>query len=549
MSPAERNTATDSSSTCNTGGLRTNTNETTTSASANEEARLRAILQTAIDGIITIDSRGVIDSFNPASERIFGFDADEVIGENVNILMPSPYRENHDAYIKNYLDSGNKKIIGIGREVMGRRKDGTTFPLYLGVGETKVAGKRFFTGIIRDLSAQKEAESAAKESRRALVTLISNLQGAVYRCKNDQDWTMEDVSDGIEALTGFAADDFIDNRRCSYGKVIHPAERDRVWQTVQAALAEQRPYQMEYRIVTAGGVEKWVWEHGCGIFAADSSLVALEGFITDISERKRGEVALDRTREDLMIQTLFTQRLSALATMAGGIAHELNQPLSGIKVYSETIRNFLTRGKAVDTTRVLSTLDKIIAQVDRASRVIDHMREFASDKNISAVEDLNVRTLVDGVTDMIGEQLRNHGIDFVNTVAPDVVIQINKTRFEQVLINLATNAKDSIDLAGNQGIRSKAIRITSVVDDDHVHVLVSDTGGGVPDTMRNNLLEPFVTTKGPDRGMGLGLSICHGILRDYGASIALAETSTKGATFRLTFPRVNGEKTTVTTTS
>jgi PAS domain S-box-containing protein len=120
-------------------------------------ARLQAILDTTVDGIITIDELAIIQSFNRAAEKIFGYSASEVIGRNVNVLQPSPYREHHDEYVANYLRTGIRKIIGIGREVMGLRKDGSTFPLYLAVSEVKVGKKRYFAAILRDLSEQKEA--------------------------------------------------------------------------------------------------------------------------------------------------------------------------------------------------------------------------------------------------------------------------------------------------------------------------------------------------------------------------------------------------------
>src|SRR5437773_3432985 len=104
------------------------------------EARWRSIVESAVDGIVVIDSRGRIEAFNPAAERLFGYSEAEVLGHNVNVLMPSPYDKEHDGYVARYLQTGARKIIGIGREVTGKRKDGTTFPLHLSVGEMMVAG-------------------------------------------------------------------------------------------------------------------------------------------------------------------------------------------------------------------------------------------------------------------------------------------------------------------------------------------------------------------------------------------------------------------------
>ena len=127
------------------------------------EERLRAILDTAVEGIITINERGIVESINVAAEKIFGYKAHEVIGNNVNMLMPSPHHQQHDSYLSNYRHTGHAKIIGIGREVSGRRKDGSVFPMDLAVSEVKLADRRLFTGFIRDITERKQLEKQTLE--------------------------------------------------------------------------------------------------------------------------------------------------------------------------------------------------------------------------------------------------------------------------------------------------------------------------------------------------------------------------------------------------
>lgn len=142
-----------------------------------QSTRLRAIVDTAVDAIITIDEHGIIDSFNPAAERLFGYVLAEVLGKNVTLLMPSPYHEEHDGYLQRYRASGEKRIIGIGREVVAQRKDGTTFPIDLAVSEMHVGGRRLFTGLVHDITQRKAAE--ARQER-----LIRELEGANEELKN-----------------------------------------------------------------------------------------------------------------------------------------------------------------------------------------------------------------------------------------------------------------------------------------------------------------------------------------------------------------------------
>ncbi|RZK55968.1 MAG: PAS domain S-box protein [Pedobacter sp.] len=155
-----------------------------------ERARLlNAIIENAIDGIITIDDRGTIEHINSAALTLFGYEKDELVGKNVSALMPQPDKKKHDGYIANYNETGKRHIIGIGREVYGQRKDGTTFPFRLGVSEVKFSDRKIFTGFIHDLSRQKddekriksyteELEAKIKERTQDLVKLINELESA-----------------------------------------------------------------------------------------------------------------------------------------------------------------------------------------------------------------------------------------------------------------------------------------------------------------------------------------------------------------------------------
>jgi two-component system sensor kinase FixL len=128
------------------------------------EARWRAVIDAAVDGIVVIDSRGLIEAFNPAAQRMFGYDEAEVVGQNVSLLMPEPDRSHHDGYIAHHLQTGERRIIGVGRAVTGRRRDGRTFPLHLSVGEMTIDGEAHFTGILHDLSSRTELEGRLREA-------------------------------------------------------------------------------------------------------------------------------------------------------------------------------------------------------------------------------------------------------------------------------------------------------------------------------------------------------------------------------------------------
>jgi|SRR5579862_1880233 len=190
-------------------------------AHRDSEARFRTVLETIQDALIVIDERGLIEAFSPSAERMFGYRAAEAIGQNVKILMPSPYQERHDGYLDHYLKTGERRIIGIGRVVTGLRKDGSTFPMELSVGEVVLEGRRIFTGFVRDLTSRKNAErevatlqaelshvarvsemgqmgaTLAHELNQPLAAIVNYLQ-ACHRLLQNQPIAVARIQDAIE---------------------------------------------------------------------------------------------------------------------------------------------------------------------------------------------------------------------------------------------------------------------------------------------------------------------------------------------------------------
>jgi PAS domain S-box-containing protein len=178
-----------------------------------------------------------------------------------------------------------------------------------------------FDGMVIDLTEQREAELALKESERTLATLIRNLPGMAYRCRNDYHWTMEFVSEGSLELTGHRPGELVGSAGVHYGDLIHPEDQAVVWNKVQSALHEGRLFQMTYRIRTLAG-EKWVWEQGQGVTSLDGDVVALEGFITDISERVTAQQNLEQRVSER------TRELSTLLEISHNLASTLElEPL------------------------------------------------------------------------------------------------------------------------------------------------------------------------------------------------------------------------------
>lgn len=280
--------------------------------------RLRAILNTVVDGVIVIDVRGIVLSFSPSAENIFGYKSADIVGKNVKILMPEPFHSEHDGYLRNYLEKGQKKVIGtMGREVKGRRKDGSLFSLELALSESMNQEERFFTGVVRDITHRKEMERSLKNSEKQFRGIVDHMPGIVYRCKMDQNWTMLFISDVVEKVTGFPATDFISNRVRTYASIIHPHDVDHVERVVMDSVENQRPFEIEYRIIDSQHRVHWVYEKGQGINYRNGHPEWLDGVIFDDTKRKTVETEL------LLFKSAVEQiRVSVIITdLAGTIQY------------------------------------------------------------------------------------------------------------------------------------------------------------------------------------------------------------------------------------
>jgi PAS domain S-box-containing protein len=254
------------------------------------EAALRTIIDTAVDGIITCSEEEIVQSFNPAAERLFGYTADEVIGQNVKMLMPSPYRENHHKYVENYKKTGVKKIIGSGRELVGQRKDGTIFPMYLAVSEWRHGDERRFTAIVHDLTEQKRAEEELGKLSQAVEQSSSTV--IITDCKGK----IEYVNPKFTQLTGYTPEEAM-GQNAGILKSGHTPQEvyDRLWDTITSG----REWKGEFLNKKKDG--ELFWES-----ASIAPVIDPQGVIThfiavkeDITERKRAEEALRKAHDEL----------------------------------------------------------------------------------------------------------------------------------------------------------------------------------------------------------------------------------------------------------
>ncbi|MEO4046659.1 PAS domain S-box protein [Pseudomonas sp. CAU 1711] len=256
--------------------------------------RLSTTLNTTVDGIITIDECGVIQDVNPSVEQLFGWSAEELVGRNISMLMPEPYRSQHDDYLANYRSTGQARIIGVGREVEGRRKDGSVLPIRLAIGKAELPGQTLYVGFISDISERKAMEKALREREQQYRSLIGNIPGVAFRCLLDEKWSMLFISDAVEKLSGWPARDFLEGRRY-FTELIHADDQARIDALVREAVSAGQGYQVEYRLRRRDGKEVWVWEGGGAVADEQGVPHWIDGVLLDITESKLRNAEFEST--------------------------------------------------------------------------------------------------------------------------------------------------------------------------------------------------------------------------------------------------------------
>jgi len=492
----------------------------TEDALATSQARLRALLEAAVDGIISIDERGLIQTINPAAERLFGYAAPEVIGQNVKVLMPAPYRGEHDGYLARYLATGEKKIIGIGREVVGLRKDGTTFPMDLSVAEARLGDERIFVGIIRDISERKRAE----EGRSRVAAIVESSDDAILA--KSLDGTIMSWNAGAERMFGYSALEVL-GRHIS---ILAPPERPCEVPALLARIKRgERVDHFETVRVRKDGRRIDVSVTISAIKDAAGKILGASAIKRDITEQKR---ATEEVRT--MTQQLWqAAKLASVGELAASIAHELNNPLATVSLRVEAV---LARTPADDPRR--RALEIVEQEAKRMGELVANLLQFArrGDGQISTVD---IRQELTKAVELIHHSLRKRLIGVVQEFAPDTpTIYADRQKLRQVFLNLLTNASDATPQGGTLTLRTAP----ATQDNGKPAVLIelADTGAGIPAGNLEKIMEPFFTTKEEGKGTGLGLAICRRVVQEHHGTIQIASEVGKGTTVRIVLPVTNG---------
>ena len=473
------------------------------------------------DIILLIDSDMNIVEANERAVNTYSYPREKLIGMNVSEIRTPNEAPMLADHVKTLNESGSSYI-----ETVHLRSDGTTFPIEISAYTVEVEGKRFYQSIGRDITDRKRTEEEMRESNKKLSTIINNLRGVVFRCNNDKNWTMQYISDGIYELAGYLPNEFINNKIRTYSSIIDPEDVNLVWNTIHDALETGYLYTIEYRIITSSGNRKWVWERGRGYYE-DDKLVALEGFISDITERKRIEEELIRAKEKAeqsdRLKTAFLHNIS----------HEIRTPMNAIVGFTTLLdspdTNDESRKQYIDIIYQSSNqLLSIITDIVDISNI-----ETGQVKITHSV--INLNTLIRNLFDQYGMRARQQNLVLNFSTHLDegeAMVVTDETKIIQIFSNLLNNAL--------RFTKKGRIELGYVVRGDMIEFFVSDTGIGIAPEHQEKVFERFFQVEGPSSkqysGTGLGLSISKAYAELLGGSIWLISTPGEGSLFCFSIP-------------
>jgi PAS domain S-box-containing protein len=249
------------------------------------ESRLRAVVDTAMDAIIIADADGTIQSFNGAAERMLGWSPQEAVGRHVSMLAGPAHAGTQGLYLPRDLSRGEARQVGADKDIHVRRKDGSLVPVRLVVGRVDLPGPPVLVGFLTDLTERRAIEQERRRGEEQLRSLVRNIPGVAFRCRYDADWSMLFISDAVEALTGWPADDFL-HGRISFGRIVHAGDAERIGAQVAQALETGESYALEYRLHTRDGGIRWVSETGRGVASGQEPVQWIDGVIMDMTDFK-----------------------------------------------------------------------------------------------------------------------------------------------------------------------------------------------------------------------------------------------------------------------
>ncbi|TAA45898.1 PAS domain S-box protein [Corallincola spongiicola] len=513
------------------------------------DARIRNILETVPDGIIVINQQGIVETFSPAAERMFGYAASEVEGQNVSMLMPADIAIQHDNILANYYPGKPSSVVNNEREVTGKTKADEEFPMSLMVGKSTRNGQLSFTGIVRDITKRKQAEDKLKESEDRLDAASSGAGLGVWDYYPTQNIVM--VNQHFAHMLGYSAKELlVSNEKWSSIKgghqglqqVIHPDDRS----INDEHLAELKrdpsaPYQSEIRLKQKDGQYRWFLNVG-QVSRKDSRgyPVRFSGVFLNIQKQKELQAETSKAKE---IADLERQRAEeanqAKSDFLANMSHEIRTPMNAIIGMSHlALQTELSHKQRNYIEKVHRSSEALLGIIND---ILDFSKIEAGKLDIELIP-FRLEDVLDGLANLVGLKAEEKELELLFDIEPDLPTALigDPLRLGQILTNLGNNAVKFTE-SGEIVISVNSSKLSD--DSATLSFAIRDTGIGMTDAQQAKLFQPFTqadsSTNRKYGGTGLGLAICRKLTELMGGEISLQSQPDVGSTFSftLTFQR------------
>jgi PAS domain S-box-containing protein len=487
------------------------------------EARKAAILDSALECIVTIDHQGCITEFNPAAERTFGYRRDEVLGQQLaDVIIPPALRESHRQGFARYLATGETRVLGRRIEMTAVRADGSEFPTELAITRIPLDGPPSFTGYLRDITERKRAEEGLRRSEAFLAEgqRLARIGNFVWRLETgDISW-----SEQVYRMFGFEPGTRVTLELI--GSRVHPDDLPMLYDMVERAQRAESYFEYEHRLLMPDNSVKHLHLIAHAVRAERGGLEYI-GAVQDVTKRRLAEQALDKARSELA----HVARVATVSTLTASIAHEINQPLSGIITNAGTCLRMLDATPPnIDGAR--ETARRTIRDGNRAADVVTRLRALFSKKQLT-LEPLDLSDATREVIALSSNYLQRNRIILQPEFADDLPsITGDRVQLQQVILNLFRNASDAmVDVHDRP--RQLLVK-TEREDGDRIRLSVRDSGVGLPPQSLTSLFDAFYTTK--SGGMGIGLFVSRSIVESHQGRLWAEPNDGPGATFSFSIP-------------
>lgn len=493
---------------------------------ASSEKHMRAVLDNTVDGIITIDERGTVQTYNPACETIFGYKAAEVIGHNVKMLMPDSYRRQHDSYVANYMRTGQAKIIGIGREVEGRKKDGSIFPMELSIGEIKNSDHSSFVGIVRDISRRKESD----RNKSLLASIVENSEDAII--SKTLDSVVTSWNNGARHLFGYSAEEAIGR---NVKELLIPPERYHEEEEIIESLKDgKRILHFETQRLNKNGKLLDVALTVSPIKDENGNVIGASKVARDIGARKKAEAQLLEYTEQLKRSN---QELDDFVYI---VSHDLKEPLRGLHSYAQFLQEDYSDRLPQDGVDKLATLKKLAVRMEY---LIDTLLKYSRlGRSELAFKKTNLNTTVSQVLELLSTVIEEQNVRVkINGKLPSVIC--DRAYIGEVFHNLIMNGIKYND-SGEKRIEIGHMTAHKDFPEQTVFY-IKDNGIGIAEEYHETVFKMFKRLHGPKAyggGTGSGLAIVKKIIDRHGGKIWIESREGEGTVFYFTLGEENDEK-------